>query len=348
MAFVSQNTSALRDTWPSGDWQEPWRVQVSKRRRDEYSDDYNDDDIFETFEVSRSNNAVTNSLGGGEPERENPGAATLEADRAEKENPKNLVGHLSLRSRTLASLAEALVHDREVDENALSQAQMLPDFWPAVRAALYKNADSLKSTPKTLDLMYQSLKQETDVDAGPFNTISILDLARVLDRLSHGGQMQTLNLSGRPTLTKDELEVLIEHNVGLRNLYLMGATGSLPITDLTELRFSGEVHHRLLFERAHRAVRSKKPEAGPDIRFVPAEASIRHIAYVTITGLDDEAGKSYLPDSGIDWDSLKVDASWSEVYQSVTQGMRCMKYPLKDTPMLLPRLIIGVRNLFEW
>ena len=341
LAFISQGTAALRDTWPLGDWQEPW---VSKRRYDEYSNE-SSNDTLETSDMSLSKNAVTDSLGGVEPEREVPRAATLEAERTEKEDPKDVVGPLSLRSRTLASLAEALVCDREFDEDALSQAQMLPDFWPAVKAALYKKADGLKSTPKTLDLMYQSLKQERDVDAGAFNTISIAHLAHVLERLSHHGQMQSLNLSGRPTLTKDELEVLVKHTVGLRTLYLMGAPDTLSISDLTELRLPGDVYHPELFKRALLL-------RGADmLNFLPWEQTVRHIAYVTLAARDLSTGKSSLPTSGINWSHLGAETSESPspyTYEPLGDETKCRKFPLTDTPMPLSRLVVGIRNLFEW
>lgn len=373
VAFVSQGTSALRDTWPPGDWQERWQNQLRERRADEDSD-HSDSDSQPTGvhnvslggpEMSHSEDAVTNSLSGSEPKRENPRAATQEADQNENESSKDLTGSLCLRSRALISLAEALVRGQKLDEDALSQAQMLPDFWPAVKAALYQNADSLKSTPNTLEMMYQSLKEERDVDAGPFITIPVPDLAIVLDRLSHGGQMQSLNLSGRSTLTKNELEHLIKHAGALQALYLMGAAASLSISDLTELQLPGDIYHHELLKRAlrprdselaifweGRTVWSRKPQAEPDmLKFILGGHSVQHIAYVIVPVDDERAGKSkYWSTSGIRWSHLSAEGSSNRrhTYESLGDVMKCRKYPLTGTPMPLSRLVIGIRNLMEW
>lgn len=307
-------------------------------------------------ETSQSENIVTDPLSGGEPEREDPRAASQAADSTETENPKDLVGALSLRSRTLASLAETFVRDRELDEDALSKAQMLPDFWPAVKAALYNKADSLKGTPKTLQLMYQSLRQETDVDLGSFSAISIPDLAIVLDRISHGGQMQTLNLSGRSTLTKNELEFLIKHTKALQAIYLMGARSSLSVSDLTKLQFPGDMYHHMHLERAlHPEVGYESPtelEVKPAmLEFLPVEHCLRHIAYVTVPDCHISTRNCNLATSGIDWSDLSAEGSEptdQHTYEQLENGKRCRKYPLTDTPMPLSRLVIGLRNLFEW
>ena len=304
--------------------------------------------------MPRSENTVTDLLSGGGPERDDLRAATQEADYTNKEKIKDVIGPSSLRSRALTSLTEAFVHDQEFDLDALSQAQMLSGFWPAVKVALYKNADSLKSTPKTLEMMYQSLKQERHVDAGPFSTISIPDLAIVLDRLSHSGQMRSLNLSGRSKLTKNELEVLIKHTRALQTLYLMGAPSSISMNDLTELQLPGDVYHPLLFERAHRAVRWKTPETGlPILDFPPREHSLRHIAHVAIPVRDRATGESNLPSSGIEWCNLIARSSnpglkHRYLLKRLDEKMQCRKYFLMETPMSLIRLVVGIRNLFQW
>ena len=311
----------------------------------------------ESPETSQSENTVTDSLNAGEPKLEDSLAASEGADQPEEENPQDVVGALSLRTRTLASLAEAFVRNRELDEAALSRVQMLPDFWSAVKAALYKDADCLESTPKTLELMYQSLKQERDVDVGPFSTLSIPDLAVVLDRLSEGGEMQNLNLSGRSTLNKDELECLIKHTRALQALYLMGARSSLSVTDLTGLQLPGDIYHNVLLERAllpqdwRMSLRGRKVIKPSMPEFPSVEHSLRHIAYVTITGRYSDLGKSSLPTSGIEWSDLSVDGSEptnKHRPEVLGDGKKCRKYCLTDTPMPLCRLIIGLRNLFEW
>ena len=141
----------------------------------------NIDDFFPERRDSRSSAAVTSDSESPAPENVTPDNSLLSDPEPHGlnsdehyistpflESIEDEAGLTQLRTTTLNQLAETLVNDEITDHDILQQAEMLPDFWPKVKEILYQKANKLKVSSKSLELLYQSLKQDIFVDLSLF------------------------------------------------------------------------------------------------------------------------------------------------------------------------------------
>ena len=129
----------------------------------------------------------------------------------------------------------------------------------------------------------------------------------------------------------------------------MGTPGLISPTDLADLRLPYDVYHHLLLERS---LRQTHGEARPDLlHFKSGEHPVRHIAYLSIPAGHYETSKPvYFSPSEVKWHKLVHDCDIPRQYNSGSQVrmvISCRKYPLMDVPMSLPRLVTGIRGLFQ-
>ncbi|KAL8922316.1 MAG: hypothetical protein Q9208_005286 [Pyrenodesmia sp. 3 TL-2023] len=162
--------NALKETWPSGDWQ--------------------GDDFVQDVEGDHPHDSS-----GTEPK-------DLAGDA-----PKYQVK--SLRDQSMDNFLDVLLDPSQDTTALLVEAELLTDFIPRLRRRLYEQAATLTPSTTLLNLLHKALSRDVEVDLSPFNMLPVEHLSTLVEKLRHG-TMRSLNLSNMTHITESDLEAILK------------------------------------------------------------------------------------------------------------------------------------------
>lgn len=259
----------------------------------------------------------------------------------------------SLRDGAMAVVLQAILDGSDQDTDLLSEAELLTDFLPNLKAKLYEQANAMKPSPYLLDLLCRAFEDDTDVDLSPFKDFSAEDMSLVVSRLRKHGKMITLCMSNRPDLTEEDLQVVLRGAAGLKTLYLL-EDPRIPTQAMSTLLDDCDLYHSDLL---------RNPIKPPPARFCENTDSrssddaisagqicggnnVSQLVWIALT--DRQAlDKGYRLESGlIDWETLRQEErrsrfGWSEAY------LRYKRY-LLDMPLPTLKTVAGLLRLLKW
>jgi len=123
----------------------------------------------------------------------------------------------SLRESTLARLVEESLQSADPDLSWTAEAELLSDFFPAVKARIYSEP-TLLASPVAKALFLKAIEHEQEVDLSPFQDLSMDDILSITSRLSK--EIKSLSLSGNVTA---ELLALLAEKLSICKIYVLDA-----------------------------------------------------------------------------------------------------------------------------
>jgi hypothetical protein len=149
----------------------------------------------------------------------------------------------------MAQLVDTTLQQLEVDLSWMPEAELMPDFLPAVKAKLLSDPTLLVTSPAAKVLLSKIIEQEQDVDLSLFQNLTTEQLSHFTCNLSK--TIVSLGLSG-PNITADLLRRIASANASLRNVYILGAS-NVPLQPTLELLHKSSldaIYHSDMFRRA--------------------------------------------------------------------------------------------------
>lgn len=254
----------------------------------------------------------------------------------------------TLRGQTMDTVIQNLLDSPEENSSLVAEAEDLTDFLPRLNDKLYAAAPTIKWSSYHLDLLYQALKNEVEVDLSPLSNISKKDLAILVAKLYENGKIKVLNFSHRPDISLEDLRSIIGTGTRLRVLCLLEMP-QIRLEDLGQYLVNCEVHHSDLMRWALRDYsffnsRNSK-ERVPNTEF-PATGVVSQIVW---TGLSTTASidrRNYLPNGRIAWENLTPEPGKGQ-WLGMGQALEVRPYDL-CVPVTPCKLVPGVLRLLQW
>ena len=263
----------------------------------------------------------------------------------------------SLRDGALTAVLQALLDGCDEHSELLSEADLLTDFLPKLKAKLYEQTSTLKPSPNLLDLLCRALGEDADVDLSPFKQLSVEDMSLAVSKLRKHGKMSTLCLSNRPDLTIEDLEVVLRDAAGLEALYLL-EDPCIPVQGMHGLLNDCDLYHsdllrhsinpqvdRLLYRGSIESKSSNETRCAGQL----CEGNIvSQLVWIGITE-KQACDKGYRLKSGLfDWESLRLEKE-REMRQRGWHGadLKYKRMPL-DMPLTILRTVGGLLCLLKW
>jgi hypothetical protein len=154
-----------------------------------------------------------------------------------------------LRASAMAQLIDTTLQQPEVDLSWMPEAELMPDFLPAVKANLLSDPTLLKTSPAVKILLSKIIEHEQEVDLSLFQNLSTEQLSDLTLKLSEA--IVSLSLSG-PNITADLLTRIVSANPSLQKAYILGAW-KVPLQPTLELLHKSNLQaiwHSDMFRRA--------------------------------------------------------------------------------------------------
>lgn len=262
----------------------------------------------------------------------------------------------SLRAQSLEKLVDSIIAGQDVEEGVLAEAETLHDFWSYVKASFVNKAADLKFTRDNLDLLFRCLQSEKRVDLSPFATLKANELIDLVKRLSEAGNMESLNLSRLPQVSKEDLRTIIEYAKSLKRLYIVD-NKSLSASDIADQKPAYDIYQ-------HHLLRNALYGGGDDLlRFNPGaqdrstlkfdqDGLLQPLLQVVYVGISDKllGDKQTFDSNGeIKWHSIDNDIRRPDYQMSSwDKDNPCKKMMLTDIPLTFPRLTYGFERYLEW
>jgi hypothetical protein len=154
----------------------------------------------------------------------------------------------SLRESALARLVETSLQKADSDISWITEAELLPDFLPAVRTRLASEPTLIDSSLAAKAPLLKAIEHEQEVDLSVFQNLSAVDLSGITSRLS---EIVSLCLSG-PNVSAGLLDLdLPAATTSLRKLYVLDAPNLQLLSVLRLMHKPGmpRIYHADMFRR---------------------------------------------------------------------------------------------------
>ena len=260
--------------------------------------------------------------------------------------PRATVG--TLRGQMMDTVLQKLLESPEENSSLVAEAEDLTDFLPRLKDKLYDTATTMKWSSHHLDLLYQALQNEVEVDLSPLSNIPAKDLAIVVAKLYENGKMSVLNVSHRTDISLEDLRSMIGTGARLRVLCLLEMP-QICLENLGQYLANCEVHHSALLRWALRGYspfdgrydrgRVPKPE-------FPATGVVSQIVWTGLGSNQSTDRGNYLPNGRIAWENLRLEPSKAQFLDSYP-GLEIRPYDL-CVPVAPCKLVPGVLRLLQW
>ena len=257
---------------------------------------------------------------------------------------------VTLRGQTMDTIIQHLLDSPEENSSLVAESEDLTDFLPRLKDKLYAAAPTIKWSSHYLDLLYQALKNEFEVDLSALGTISTKDLADVVAKLYENSKMSVLNLSHRPDISQEDLRSIIGTGTRLQVLCLLEMP-QIPLESLGQYMVNCEVHHSDLLRWALRDYSDSifgcrdPQEMVPNVEF-PVTGVASKIVWTGLGSGDYLDQRNYLPNGRIAWENLNFtprsgqSLDWHE-------GLENRLYDLR-VPVAPCKLVPSVLHLLQW
>ncbi|KAK0508339.1 hypothetical protein JMJ35_009423 [Cladonia borealis] len=269
--------------------------------------------------------------------------------KLEKHETAPRASFVTLRGQTMDMVIQNLLEPPEENSSLVAEAEGLTDFLPRLKDRLYDTAATMKWSSHRLDLLYQALQNEVEVDLSPLSNIPAKDLAVIVAKLYENGKMSVLNLSHRPDVSLEDLRSMIGSGTRLRVLYLLEMP-QIPLEGLGQYLVNCEVHHSELLRWALRDYlffkgRNSK-ERVPNTEF-PATGVVSRIVWTGLSATASIDRRNYLPNGRIAWENLKPQPRKDNWFDIGGQDLEIRPYDL-CVPITPCKLVPGVLRLLQW
>ena len=254
----------------------------------------------------------------------------------------------TLRGQTMDTFIQKLLDSPEENLSLVAEAETLTDFLPRLKDKLYDWATTMKWSSHHLDLLYQALQNESEVDLSPLSNVPAKELATVAAKLYENGKMSVLNLSHRPDISLDDLGSMIGTGTRLRVLCLLEMP-QIPLESLGQYLINCEVHHSDLLRwalRDHSFFDGRNSHERVHNIVLPAAGVVSQIVWVGLGSTESIDRLNYLPNGRIAWENLRFDP-WNQQMLCRHEHLDNRFYDL-CVPITPCRLVPGVLRLLHW
>ena len=254
----------------------------------------------------------------------------------------------TLRGQSMDTIIQDLLESPEENSYLVAEAECLTDFLPRLKDKLYDATTTMKWSLHHLDLLYQALKNEIEVDLRPLSNIPAKDLAPVVAKLYENSKMSVLNLSHRPDISPEDLRSIIGTGNRLRVLCLLEMP-QIPLESLGQYLVTCEVHHSDLLRWALRDYgffeRRKPLGMVPNVEF-PVTGVISKIVWTGLGSDDCVDRRTYLPNGRVAWENLSFKPRNGQFFDT-RQALEIRLYDL-CVPVAPCKLVPSVLRLLQW
>jgi hypothetical protein len=256
----------------------------------------------------------------------------------------------SLRELTLARLVDESLQNADLDLSWTAEAELLSDFFPAIKARIYSEP-TLLASPVAKALLIKAIEHEQEVDLSPFQNLSMDDILSITSRLSK--ETKSLSLSGNVTA---ELLALLAENSSICKIYVLDAP-NLPLQSALQVmaqRGSPRIYHAEMFRaplkstwpnwfRLPREDEQRTPGDAAD-SFPKASERFPVVQIFWLTrGSCGNDNVIRLDDGGLLWTTVPRNSD----YYSFRDLASMAAFPLRDGFLTISRVVTGLAKFMQ-
>src|SRR5271155_1736625 len=260
----------------------------------------------------------------------------------------------SLRESALACLIDESLQTADPDLSWTAEAELLSDFFSAVKARIYSEP-TLLASPVAKALLLKAIEHEQEVDLSPFQNLSTDDILSITSRLSK--ETKSLSLSGN--VTAELLALLAEKKPSICKIYVLDAPNLQLQSALQVMSQHGSpwIYHAEMFRAPLESRYSSRqlhedededeertPGAAPDLLPKASERfPVVQIFWLT-RGMHGNGNVTRLDDGGLPW--ATVLNSDGDYFSSRGHGS-IAAFPLRDGFLTIPRVVTGLAKFIQ-
>lgn len=255
----------------------------------------------------------------------------------------------SLRESTLARLVDESLQSTDPDLSWTAEAELLSDFFPAVKARIYSEP-TLLASPVAKALLLKAIEHEQEVNLSPFQNLSMDDILSITSRLSK--EIKSLSLSGN--VTAELLALVAEQNPSICKISVLDAPNLQLQSALQVMAQHGSlrIYHADMFRAPLESIRANCfREPHEDEKCTPLEAAdllpkaSEKFPVVQILWLTRGNGDvTRLDDGGLSWAALPIG---SEDYYLSRDPASIAAFPLRDGFLTISRVVTGLAKFMQ-
>jgi hypothetical protein len=255
----------------------------------------------------------------------------------------------SLRESTLARLVDESLQSADPDLSWTAEAELLSDFFPAVKARIYSEP-TLLASPVAKALLLKAIEHEQEVNLSPFQNLSMDDILSITSRLSK--EIKSLSLSGN--VTAELLALVAEQNPSICKISVLDAPNLQLQSALQVMAQHGSlrIYHADMFRAPLESIRANCfREPHEDEKCTPLEAAdllpkaSEKFPVVQILWLTRGNGDvTRLDDGGLSWAALPIG---SEDYYLSRDPASIAAFPLRDGFLTISRVVTGLAKFMQ-
>ena len=253
----------------------------------------------------------------------------------------------SLRESALARLVDESLQSVDPDLSWTAEAELLSDFFPAVKARIYSEP-TLLASPVAKALLLKAIEHEQEVDLSPFQDLSTDDIISITSRLSK--EIKSLSLSGN--VTAELLALVAEQNPSICKIYVLDAPNLQLQSALQVMAQRGppRIYHADMFRAPLEPPRSRhEDEQGTPLEAVDLlPKASEKFPVVQILWLTRKIGGNgdviRLDDGGLPWATIPLD---SEDYYSSRDHASIAAFPLRDGFLTVSCVVTGLAKFMQ-
>jgi hypothetical protein len=258
----------------------------------------------------------------------------------------------SLRGSALARLVDESLQNADLDLSWTAEAELLSDFFPAVKARIYSEP-TLLASPVAKALFLKAIEHEQEVDLSPFRNLPTDDILSITSRLSK--ETKSLSLSGNVTA---ELLALLAENPSICKIYVLDAP-NLQLQSALQIMAqcgSPRIYHAEMFRAPLESVQpncfrypheDEQNTPGDAADLLPKASErfpVVQIFWLSrgTWGNDDV---TRLDDGGLPWATVPLDTGR---YYDLSRGHASIAtFPLRDGFLTISRVITGLAKFMQ-
>jgi hypothetical protein len=258
----------------------------------------------------------------------------------------------SLRGSALARLVDESLQNADLDLSWTAEAELLSDFFPAVKARIYSEP-TLLASPVAKALLLKAIEHEQEVDLSPFQNLSVDDILSITSRLSK--ETKSLSLPGNVTA---ELLASIAENPSICKIYVLDAP-NLQLQSALQVmarRGSPRIYHAEMFRAP---LESAQPNCfrlpNEDEQYTPGDAAdllpkaterfpVVQIFWLT-RGIEGNDDVTRLDDGGFPWAKVPLDRD--QRYYLSRGHASIAAFPLRDGFLTISHVITGLAKFMQ-
>ena len=258
----------------------------------------------------------------------------------------------SLRESTLARLVDVSLQNADPDLSWTAEAELLPDFFPAVKARIYSEP-TLLASPVAKALFLKAIEHEQEVDLSPFQGLSMDEILSITSRLSK--ETRSLSLSGN--VTAELLALLAENpsickicvldapNLQLQSaLQVMSQCGWLRIYHAEMFRAPLESTRPNCFRLPHEDEQRTPGDAADLLPKASERFPVVQILWLS-RGIEGDGDVTRLDDGGVSWATVPPNPDLA--YFSSRGHASIAAFPLRDGFLTISRVVTGLAKFIQ-